>query len=56
MNQGYIKLKGVEFFVLDEIDRMLDMGFVKDMRKIVSALPQKRQSLFFSATMSPQTS
>jgi len=55
MNQGYIKLKGVEFFVLDEIDRMLDMGFVKDMRKIVSVLPQKRQSLFFSATMSQQT-
>ena len=55
MNQGYIMLKGVEFFVLDEIDRMLDMGFVKDMRKIVSALPQKHQSLFFSATMSRQT-
>jgi ATP-dependent RNA helicase RhlE len=55
MNQGYIILKGVEFFVLDEIDRMLDMGFVNDMRKIVSALPQKRQSFFFSATMSPQT-
>ena len=56
MNQGYVKLKGVEFFVLDEIDRMLDMGFIKDVRKIVSALPLKRQSLFFSATMSPQTS
>lgn len=56
MNQGYVKLKGVEFFVLDEIDRMLDMGFVKDMRKIVSALPLKRQSLFFSATITPQTS
>jgi ATP-dependent RNA helicase RhlE len=55
MNQGYIMLKGVEFFVLDEIDRMLDMGFIKDMRKIVSALPLKRQSLFFSATMSRQT-
>ena len=55
MNQGYIMLKGVEFFVLDEIDRMLDMGFIKDMRKIVSALPQKRQSLFFSATMSRET-
>ena len=55
MNQGHIKLKGVEFFVLDEIDRMLDMGFVKDMRKIVSDLPQKRQSLFFSATVSQQT-
>jgi len=52
MNQGF---KGVEFFVLDEIDRMLDMGFIKDVRKIVSALPLKRQSLFFSATMSQQT-
>ncbi len=56
MNQGYIKLKGVEFFVLDEIDRMLDMGFINDMRKIISVLPRKRQSLFFSATISPQTS
>lgn len=55
MSQGYIMLKGVEFFVLDEIDRMLDMGFIKDMRRIVSALPQKRQSLFFSATMSRET-
>ncbi len=55
MNQGFIKLKGVEFFVLDEIDRMLDMGFINDMRRIVSALPVKRQSLFFSATMSRQT-
>ena len=55
MNQGFIMLKGVEFFVLDEIDRMLDMGFVKDMKKIVSALPTKHQSLFFSATMSRET-
>ena len=55
MNQGIIKLKSVEYFVLDEMDRMLDMGFVKDMRKIVSALPQKRQSLFFSATPNRQT-
>jgi ATP-dependent RNA helicase RhlE len=55
MNQGFIMLKGVEFFVLDEIDRMLDMGFVKDMKKIVSALPAKHQSLFFSATMSQET-
>jgi len=55
MNQGIIKLKSVEYFVLDEMDRMLDMGFVKDMRKIVSALPQKRQSLFFSATPTRQT-
>ena len=55
MNQGYIMLRGVEFFVLDEIDRMLDMGFIKDMRRIVSALPAKHQSLFFSATMSRET-
>jgi ATP-dependent RNA helicase RhlE len=55
MNQGYIELKGVEFFVLDEIDRMLDMGFIKDVRRVVSALPKKRSSLFFSATMSQQT-
>src|SRR5512137_122548 len=55
MNQGYIMLKGVEFFVLDEIDRMLDMGFIKHMKRIVSALPQKHQSLFFSATMSRET-
>jgi ATP-dependent RNA helicase RhlE len=55
MNQGYIMLKGVEFFVLDEIDRMLDMGFIKDMKRIVSALPPKHQSLFFSATMSRET-
>jgi len=55
MNQGYIKLKGIEFFVLDEIDRMLDMGFINDVRKIASALPRKHQSLFFSATISPET-
>lgn len=55
MGQGYINLKGVEFLVLDEMDRMLDMGFIKDMRKILSALPKKHQSLFFSATLSPQT-
>jgi ATP-dependent RNA helicase RhlE len=55
MNQGYVMLKGVEFFVLDEIDRMLDMGFIKDMRRIVAALPQKHQSLFFSATLSRET-
>ncbi|MFQ5646496.1 MAG: DEAD/DEAH box helicase [bacterium] len=52
MNQGYIKLKGVEFFALDEADRMLDMGFIDDVQKIVSRLPQKRHTLFFSATMS----
>src|SRR3989344_1318065 len=52
MNQRHVKLTNVEFFVLDEADRMLDMGFITDVRKIVSALPHKRQSLFFSATMS----
>lgn len=54
MDQGYINLKDVEFFVLDEADRMLDMGFANDVRKIVSKLPQKRHSLFFAATMSRQ--
>ena len=53
MNQGFISLKDVEIFVLDEADRMLDMGFIHDVRKIISALPQKRQSLFFSATCLP---
>lgn len=51
MNQGYISLRDVEFFVLDEADRMLDMGFIHDVKKILAALPKKRQSLFFSATM-----
>jgi ATP-dependent RNA helicase RhlE len=54
MNQGIINLRDIEFFVLDEADRMLDMGFIRDIRKIISRLPQKRQTLFFSATMSPQ--
>jgi ATP-dependent RNA helicase RhlE len=54
MNQGYISLKEVEIFVLDEADRMLDMGFIHDVRRIIAALPQKRQSLFFSATMPPE--
>jgi ATP-dependent RNA helicase RhlE len=54
MNQGYISLKDVEIFVLDEADRMLDMGFIHDVRKLLAALPQKRQSLFFSATMPPE--
>ena len=51
MNQGHIKLNEVEFFVLDEADRMLDMGFIRDIRRIVEKLPTKRQTLFFSATM-----
>ena len=54
MNQGFISLKDVEIFVLDEADRMLDMGFIHDVRRIIAALPHKRQSLFFSATMPPE--
>jgi ATP-dependent RNA helicase RhlE len=51
MNQGYVDLRGVEVFVLDEADRMLDMGFIHDIRKIVPKLPANRQNLLFSATM-----
>jgi ATP-dependent RNA helicase RhlE len=54
MNQGFISLREVEIFVLDEADRMLDMGFVNDVRKLLAVLPKKRQSLFFSATMPPE--
>ena len=53
MQQGFISLKDVEYSVLDEADRMLDMGFIHDIRKIIAKLPAKRQSLFFSATMPP---
>lgn len=53
IGQGFIKLSDVEVFVLDEADRMLDMGFINDVRKIITFLPTKRQSLFFSATVSP---
>ncbi|MBT5048632.1 MAG: DEAD/DEAH box helicase [Rhodospirillaceae bacterium] len=51
MNQRRLVLDGVEFLVLDEADRMLDMGFVRDVRKILATVPKKRQSLLFSATM-----
>lgn len=53
MNQGFIKLDQVEHFVLDEADRMLDMGFINDMKKVIAKLPAKRQTLFFSATAAP---
>ena len=51
MNQKYISLRDIEYFVLDEADQMLDMGFIHDIKKILAKLPPKRQSLFFSATM-----
>ena len=51
MSQGLVKLRTVETFVLDEADRMLDMGFIHDIRRIIDQLPAKRQTLFFSATM-----
>lgn len=54
MNQGYIKLDHVEIFVLDEADRMLDMGFIADVKKIVSKIPKQKQTLLFSATMPPE--
>jgi len=54
MNQGFITLKDIEIFVLDEADRMLDMGFIHDVKKLLVALPARRQSLFFSATMPPE--
>ncbi len=51
MNQGHVSLKEISYIVLDEADRMLDMGFIHDIRKILAKLPTPRQSLFFSATM-----
>ena len=51
MGQGFISLKDLEIFVLDEADRMLDMGFIHDVKKVITKLPAKRQTLFFSATM-----
>ena len=54
MNQGFINLNNIKLFVLDEADRMLDMGFVHDVKKVIAKLPAKRQSLFFSATMPPE--
>ena len=54
MNQGYISIKDISIFVLDEADRMLDMGFIHDVKRVVAKLPVHRQTLFFSATMPPE--
>ncbi len=54
MQQGYLKLDQLQLFVLDEADRMMDMGFLPDLKRIIAALPAKRQSLFFSATLPPE--
>ena len=54
MTQGFISIRDVEIFVLDEADRMLDMGFIHDVNKLIRALPDQRQNLFFSATMAPE--
>ena len=51
MNQGHLRLDAVEVFILDEADRMLDMGFIHDVKKIAAALPKRRQTMLFSATM-----
>lgn len=54
INMGYVKLKALRYLVLDEADRMLDMGFYDDIMKIISMVPAKRQTLLFSATMPPK--
>ena len=54
IHQGFISLKQVEYFVLDEADRMLDMGFIHDIKKLLVLVPKQKQSLFFSATMPPE--
>jgi ATP-dependent RNA helicase RhlE len=53
IQQGYISLKNIEYFVLDEADRMLDMGFIHDIKKVIAMLPKKKHTLFFSATANP---
>ena len=54
ISQGFVSLNSLDFFVLDEADRMLDMGFIHDIKRILKLLPTKRQTLFFSATMPPE--
>ncbi len=56
IQQRFIRLNDIEFFVLDEADRMLDMGFIHDVKKVITLLPTKRQTLFFSATMPAEIS
>ena len=51
MGQGHVELSGVEFFILDEVDRMLDMGFLPDIKRVLEDVPARRQTLFFSATL-----
>ncbi|MBW8684557.1 DEAD/DEAH box helicase [Chitinophaga sp. B61] len=54
ISQNYITLRDIRYFILDEADRMLDMGFVHDVQRVIVKLPEQRQSLFFSATMPPE--
>ncbi|NQV02524.1 MAG: DEAD/DEAH box helicase, partial [Bacteroidia bacterium] len=54
IQQGYIALNKIEYFVLDEADRMLDMGFIQDIKKIIAKLPSRKQTMLFSATSSPE--
>ncbi len=54
IQQGFVSLDSLEIFVLDEADRMLDMGFIHDVRRVIVRLPERRQTLFFSATMPPE--
>ena len=54
MQQGFIHLNEVEVFILDEVDRMLDMGFIPDIKRVLSQIPAERQTLFFSATIAPK--